>query len=79
MPDLESEFVHMARLAVYGKTDDVAALFRKAVPSLIQRRPDLADGIATVLGMLDRTSLSRSVSAPLPVDSDSKLGAVALG
>ena len=73
MPDLESEFVHMARLAVYGKTDDVAALFRKAVPSLIQRRPDLADGIATVLGMLDRTSLSGSVSAPLPVDSDSRL------
>ena len=73
MPDLESDFVHIARLAALGKTDDVAALFKKAVPSLVRRRPDLADGIATVLGTLDRTNLSRSVSAPIPVDSDSKL------
>ena len=73
MSDVDSEFVHMARLAAYGKTDDVAALFKKAVPSLVQRRPDLADGIAAVLGMLDRTSLSRSAPTSLPVDSDSKL------
>ena len=73
MPDIESDFVHMARLAANGKTDNVAALFKKAVPSLVQRRPDLADRVATVLGMLDRTSLLRSVPTPLPVDSDSRL------
>ena len=73
MPDLESEFVHLARLAADGKTDDVAALFKRAAPTLVRRRPDLSDGIATVLGMLDRTSLSRSVPTPLPVDMDSRL------
>ena len=73
MADVENEFVHMARLAVHGKTDDVAALFKRAAPSLVKRRPDLADGIAVVLGMFDQTSLSRSVPAPLPVDIDSKL------
>ena len=73
MTDLENEFVHLARLVADGKTEDVAALFRKAAPSLAKRRPDLADGIGTVLGMLDRTSLSRSVPSPLPVDIDSRL------
>ena len=73
MTDFDSDFVHMARLVAHGKTEDVAALFRKAVPSLVKRRPDLADGIAAVLGMLDRTRMSRSVPTSLPVDSDSKL------
>ena len=73
MPDFESDFVHIVRLAVDRKTDDVAALFKKVAPSLIRRRPDLADRIATVVGMLDQTNLSRSVSPPLPVDIDSRL------
>lgn len=73
MPDIESEFVHLARLAAGGKADDVAALFRRAAPTLVRRRPDLSDGIATVLGMLDRTNISRSVPGPLPVDMDSRL------
>ena len=73
MPDIEKDFVHMARLAVHGKTDDVAAIFKRTAPSLIQRRPDLSDSISTVLGMLDQTNLSRAVPAALPVDGDSKL------
>ena len=73
MTDIDTEFVHMTRLAFGGRTDDVAALFKSSVPSLLQRRPDLADAIAAVLGILDRTSLQRSVESPLPVDSDTKL------
>ena len=73
MPDIENDFVHLARLAADGKTDDVAALFKRAATSLVKRRPDLADGIATVIGMLDRTSVTRSVPEPLPVDTDSRL------
>ena len=73
MPDIDSEFVHLSRLAVGGNLDDVSALIRRTAPALIERRPDLADAVATVLGMLDRTNLSRSSPTPLPVDLDSRL------
>ena len=73
MPDIESDFVHLARLAADGKTNDVAALFKRAASSLVRRRPDLTDGVSTVLGMLDQRNLSRSASAPVPVDLDSRL------
>lgn len=72
MADLETEFVHMARLAAEGKTSDVAALFKRNVPSLVKRRPELADVVSTVLGKLDSTTLPRSRSMPLPVDLDSR-------
>ena len=70
MPDIETDFVHLARLAAEGKTSDVAALFRRTVPSLVKRRPELADDVSTVLGKLDSTKLPRSM--PLPVDMDSR-------
>ena len=73
MADIVKEFVHLARLSIGGKPDDVAALVRRAAPSLAKQRPDLADELAAVLGMLDRTVLTRSSSGPLPVDSDSRL------
>ena len=73
MPDIEKDFVHLARLSVNGKTEDVSALFRRSATSLVQQRPDLVDEIATVLGMLDQTNISRSLTEPLPVDTDSRL------
>ena len=73
MADIEKDFVHLARLSIGRKSDDVAALIRKTAPSLAKRRPDLADQLASVLGMLDRTVLTRSSPPPLPVDSDSRL------
>ena len=73
MLDTEHIIVHMARLSAGGKTEDVAALFRKTVPSLVKQRPDLTDDVAMVLGMLDATRLARSTSSPLPVDLDSRL------
>ena len=73
MVDIDRNFVHLARLSVSRKSDDVAALIRKTAPSLAKRRPDLAGDMAAVLGMLDRTALARSSFAPLPVDSDSRL------
>ena len=73
MPNIEDDFVHMGRLAAGGKTDDVAAIFKRAATSLVKRRPDLADGIATVIGMFDQTTVARSVREPLPVDTDSRL------
>ena len=73
MPDIDTDFVHLARLAADGKTSDVAALFKRTAPSIVRRRPDLGDVVSTVLGKLDETTLSRSVSTPLPVDLDSRL------
>ena len=73
MPDIETDFVHLARLAADGKTTDVAALFKRAARTLVRKRPDLTDAVSIVLGKLDETTLSRSVSTPLPVDFDSRL------
>ena len=73
MIDFEEIIVHMARLSAGGKTDDVTALFKKTAPTLVKQRPDLKDDVATVLGMLDATRLTRSTSSPLPVDLDSRL------
>ena len=73
MTNSEQIIVHMARLSAGGKTEEVATLFRKTVPSLVKQRPDLADDVAMVLGMLDATKLARSISSPLPVDLDSRL------
>ena len=73
MPDIETDFVHLARLAADGKTSDVAALFKRTSQSIVQRRPDLVDAVSIVLGKLDETKFARSVSAPLPVDFDSRL------
>ena len=73
VPDIETDFVHLARLAADGKTTDVAALFKRAARTLVRKRPDLTDAVSIVLGKLDETTLSRSVSTPLPVDFDSRL------
>ena len=73
MSDIETDFVHLARLAADGKTSDVAALFKRTAPSIVRRRPDLGDVVSTVLGKLDESTFSRSVSTPLPVDLDSRL------
>jgi MoxR-like ATPase len=72
MTDVDLEFVHLARLALTGKQQDLAALIRRDLSSVIQRRPDLEKQTRLVLSLLSDRSITRSVQQPLPVDLDSR-------
>lgn len=72
MSDFEKDTVHLVRLALDGKVDDVAALSRRLLRAVAQRRPDLAP---VVQGVLDAilAAPTRAAAQPLPVDLDSRL------
>ena len=74
MVDIEKEFVHLVRLALAGRTEDVAALARRTLRGIVQRRPDLAVDAQTVLTRSAASTVVREAAAtPLPVDADSRL------
>jgi len=72
MPDIDLEFVHLARLALTGKQQDLAVLIQRGLNSLVSRRPDLEKQTRVVLSLLSDRSLTRSIQQPVPVDLDSR-------
>ncbi len=71
MGDTEKDIVHLVRLALEGKADDVAALSRRILRAVARRRPDL---VPVIEGILEpAASPIRAVPQPLPVDLDSRL------
>ncbi len=74
--DIHSAFVHLSRLALEGKTQDVALLSRRVLRHIGTQRPDLASDIKKLMTLSNsQSAIVRSVqlSPPLPVDSDSRL------
>jgi SpoVK/Ycf46/Vps4 family AAA+-type ATPase len=76
MSDLEKDLVHLVRLALEGKKEDVAALARRTLRQVAERRPDLVDDITIVLR--SSNSVTRGAERPtahtaVPVDLDSRL------
>jgi len=74
--DIEAQFVHLARLALAGRANDVELLSRKTLTRLSDSRPDLANEIQKVLsGSATASEIARSRGAniALPVDLDSRL------
>lgn len=74
--DLEADFVHMARLAISGRSTDVELFSRRTLTRISARRPDLAGEIKKVFAeSASITNLARTKAAttPLPVDIDSRL------
>jgi SpoVK/Ycf46/Vps4 family AAA+-type ATPase len=74
--DIEAQFVHLARLALAGRTSDVELLSRKTLTRLSDSRPDLANEIKKVLSesaTASEIARSRGAAIPLPVDLDSRL------
>lgn len=74
--DIEAQFVHLARLALAGRANDVELLSRKTLTRLSNSRPDLANEIKKVLSERATTSeiaRNRGAAVPLPVDLDSRL------
>lgn len=74
--DIEAQFVHLARLALAGRTNDVELLTRRTLTRLSNSRPDLSDEITSVLkenASASEIARSKASSSPLPVDLDSRL------
>lgn len=74
MKDIDKEFVHLARLALEGKLEDVASVVRRSLRDISDRRPDLAGDAKRLIAVAGSTPL-RSLGAGLavPVDADSRL------
>ncbi len=74
MKDIEKEFVHLARLALEGKTEDVAAIARRSLRDISERRPDLAGDARRLIAMAGSSPIRSLDATPaLPVDADSRL------
>jgi SpoVK/Ycf46/Vps4 family AAA+-type ATPase len=74
MTDIANEYVHLARLALSGSSEDVVATARRGLARIIRERPDLADEVKDVLRRIEGHVLRGvSGSRPLPIDTESKL------
>jgi SpoVK/Ycf46/Vps4 family AAA+-type ATPase len=72
MSDFDKDTVHLVRLALEGRVDDVAALSRRMLRAVAARRPDLAS-VAEAVMAAAAAAPTRGVQQPLPVDLDSRL------
>lgn len=72
MSDFDKDTVHLVRLALEGKMDDVAAISRRMLRAVAARRPDLAPAVKSVMEVAAACP-TRAVQQPLPVDLDSRL------
>ncbi len=65
------EFVRVAS----GKTEDANRLAKKTLRSLMNKRPDLADEVKSVMTLASSKDVTRSApgNQPIPVDSDTRL------
>lgn len=74
MLDLEKDFVHLTRLALEGRMDEVKLLAARSIKTLKENRKDLSKDINKLSSLLSSLSNNRSVLAkPIPVDSESRL------
>lgn len=76
MSKSDEDLVHLARLLVEGKHDDVTALLRRALRRVLRQSPELATASKHVLGSLAGGGVARMTAEPLrpvPVDGESRL------
>jgi SpoVK/Ycf46/Vps4 family AAA+-type ATPase len=72
---IAGDFVHLARLALTGRPQDVQLLVHRAAKRYRTDFPDMADGLAALLreSPTRASPLRRQSEVPLPVDTDSRL------
>ncbi len=73
MSSIEKDFVHLARLALDGRSEDVMALSRRVLRQIIQHRPDLASDARIILSRASHTPIREISQSPIPIDADSRL------
>jgi SpoVK/Ycf46/Vps4 family AAA+-type ATPase len=72
MSDFDKDTVHLVRLALEGKVEDVAALSRRMLRAVAARRPDLAP-VAKAVMEAAAAGPTRGAGQTLPVDLESRL------
>ncbi len=75
MSDIEKDIVHIARLALNGKEEDLKAYVSRTITPILKRRPDLASYGKEIVFHLAKESngIRHAVAAEiLPVDIDSR-------
>jgi SpoVK/Ycf46/Vps4 family AAA+-type ATPase len=74
-PQITDDFVHLARLALTGRPQDVQLLVHRAAKRYREDFPDMANSLAALLreAPTRASPLRRQSEVPLPVDSDSRL------
>jgi len=72
---IAGDFVHLARLALTGRAQDVQLLVHKAAKRYRSELPDLAESLSALLheAPTRASPLRRMADTPLPVDTDSRL------
>src|SRR5581483_11034520 len=72
---MTGDFVHLARLALTGRPQDVQLLVHRAAKRYRPDFPDMADSLAALLreSPTRASPLRRQSEVPLPVDTDSRL------
>ncbi len=78
--DLATDFVHLARLGLTGRVQDLQLHVRRVAKRHRETRPDLAKQLTDLLHELPTRSspLRKENAAPIPVDLDSRLQLVRL-
>jgi SpoVK/Ycf46/Vps4 family AAA+-type ATPase len=73
--NIETDFMHLARLALTGRAQDVQLLLHRAVKRYRTASPKLAETIAELLreAPTRASPLRRQSEIPVPVDGDSRL------
>ena len=72
--DIEADFLHLARIALSGRSQDVQIVIHRIAKRYRSSAPDLAEALSTLL--LESPSLAsplRQSELPLPVDADTRL------
>ena len=72
---IAGDFVHLARLALTGRPQDVQLLVHRAAKRYRPDLPEMADNLAALLreAPTRASPLRRQSEVPLPVDADSRL------
>lgn len=75
MPDIYSDVVHLARLALAGRQQDIQMFLRRVAKQLREDRPQSATEIEKLLSKSPTRSSTplREVEMAVPVDADSRL------
>lgn len=74
-PDLETDFLLLAKVALSGRPQDVQLALHRASKRYREVAPNLADGVNALLRAVpsQASPLRRQAEVPLPVDVDSRL------
>lgn len=74
-PDITTDFLQLARIALSGRTQDVQVVLRRTAKRYQGMVPELADALTTLLheNPTAASPLRRQADIPIPVDLDSRL------